>query len=69
MRITPLPDARVLWLAAAFMVLLATGLGWWWTRNSPMSKTRRRVWLASCMLLGMPAFLSLVLLEPRSPGA
>jgi len=69
MRVTPLPQAAGLWIAAVLMLLLATGLGWWWTRNTPMSKTRRRVWLASCIVLGMPAFLSLALLEPRSPGA
>jgi len=68
MRVTPLPQVGGLWIAALMMLLLATGLGWWWTRNTPMSKTRRRVWLASCIVLGMPAFLSLALLEPRSPG-
>lgn len=69
MRITPLPHPESLWIAAAVTVLLATGLAWWWMRDTSMGAIRRRVWLASCLLLGLPAFLSLVLLEPRGSEA
>ncbi len=34
-------------------------------RNTRMAASRRRLWLVSCALLGLPAFLSLVCLEPR----
>ena len=37
-----------------------------WLRGTRSSASRRRLWLASCALLGVPAFLSLVCLEPRS---
>jgi len=63
--LTPLPRVPVLYVAAALMLLLSTVAAWWWLRGTRMARTRRRVWLASCALLGLPALLSLFLLEPR----
>ncbi|MDX1455445.1 MAG: hypothetical protein R3217_08330 [Gammaproteobacteria bacterium] len=65
MLVTPLPKSRTLVVAALLSMLLALAAAWWWTRGTTMNASRRRVWLASCLLLGPPAFLSLVLLEPR----
>jgi hypothetical protein len=47
------------------MLLLSTATAWWWLRNTRVPTGRRRVWLASCALIGLPALISLFLLEPR----
>lgn len=65
MRLTPLPRVPALQIAAVFLLLLSTGVAWWWLRGAGIPRARRRVWLASCALLGLPALLSLFLLEPR----
>lgn len=62
----PLPPVKVFYPVAVVLTLLSLVLAWWWLRGSQASATRRRVWLASCALLGLPAFVSLVLLEPRT---
>lgn len=65
MKITLLPRIPVLQIAALLMLLLSTSVAWWWLRKARMSNTRRTVWLASCAALGLPALISLFLLEPR----
>ena len=65
MRLTLLPQVPALQIAAVLMLLLSTGIAWWWLRGAGIPRARRRVWLASCALLGLPALLSLFLLEPR----
>lgn len=65
MLLTPLPRAHVLYIVAGFMLLLSVAIAWWWLRRARLTRTRRNVWLASCALLGLPALLSLFLLEPR----
>lgn len=65
MELAPLPRKPVLYIAALILLLLSTGTAWWWLRGARISNTRRRVWLASCALLGLPALASLFLLEPR----
>lgn len=69
MKLTPLPRVPVLQTAAVFMLLLSAGIAWWWLRGANIPRARRRVWLASCALLGLPALLSLFLLEPREVKA
>ncbi|MGA7296170.1 MAG: hypothetical protein WBW92_01500 [Rhodanobacteraceae bacterium] len=64
-----LPHARVLYFAALGMLLLSIALAWWWLRGTRASRSRRVVWLASCALLGLPALLSLFVLEPRESRA
>lgn len=61
-----LPSAPVLYPVAATLMLLSLALAVWWLRGSQMSRGRRQVWLVSCALLGVPAFLSLICLEPRA---
>lgn len=67
MQVTPLPRVPSLYAAALLMLLLSTGTAWWWLRGTRVSRARRGVWFASCLLLGLPALLSLFLLEPREP--
>ncbi len=61
-----LPKVPVFYPVAAVLMLLSLALGAWWLRGAKVSPARRRVWLASCALLGLPAFLSLMCLEPRA---
>lgn len=65
LQLSPLPRVPVLYIAGAIMLILSTGIAWWWLRGTCVTTARRRVWLASCALLGLPALLSLLLLEPR----
>lgn len=66
-RLAPLPVARGLYPVAAGLMLISLALGYWWLRGAPISARRRRGWLAGCALLSLPAFLSLMCLEPRAP--
>jgi hypothetical protein len=65
---------RVEWLPrqpplriAALALLLASLLGALaWLRRAHVTPARRRLWLATCALVGAPALLSLICLEPRT---
>jgi hypothetical protein len=61
-----LPDVPEFYPAAAALMLASLALALWWLRGTGMSPARRRLWLASCAALGLPAFLSMILLEPRA---
>ncbi len=65
-QLAPLPVVPVFYPVAAGLMLLSFALGHWWLRGVPVNPARRRLWLASCLVLGLPAFLSLVCLEPRA---
>ncbi|WP_160154318.1 hypothetical protein [Microbulbifer sp. ALW1] len=64
MTVTIFPRAPALYTALV-LILLSTGAAWWWIRGTRMPVGRRRVWLVNCALIGLPALLSLFLLEPR----
>jgi len=66
-KLAPLPEVRVFYPVAAALMLLSLALGYWWLRGASISAARRRLWLASCAVLSLPAFLSLTCLEPRTP--
>ncbi|MCI4568069.1 hypothetical protein [Lysobacter sp. CFH 32150] len=66
-KLAPLPEVRVFYPVAAALMLLSLALGYWWLRGAPISAARRHLWLASCAALSLPAFLSLMCLEPRAP--
>lgn len=53
-------------LAAALMALLSAGAGWAWLRAARVGQRRKAGWMAACLLLGAPALLSLMLLQPRT---
>ena len=66
-RFAPLLQARpaIVWSAALAGALLA-GIGAaWWTRRVGLGRTGRIAWCAVCLLLGVPALLSLMILQPR----
>jgi hypothetical protein len=65
-QVAPLPVVSMFYPVAVVLMLLSCGLGYWWLRGSQINAARRRLWLASCMFLGLPAFFSLVCLEPRA---
>ena len=65
-QLAPLPVVPVFYPVAAALMTLSLALGWWWLRGARISAGRRWLWLASCAILGLPAFLSLVCLEPRA---
>jgi hypothetical protein len=64
-RFEPLPDVSLFYPLALALMLVSLAAGYVWLRRTQVRPSRRRVWLASCALLGVPAFLSLVCLEPR----
>ena len=68
-QLAPLPVASIFYPVAAALMLLSFALGWWWLRGVPTTAARRRLWLASCVLMGLPAFFSLVCLERRAAHA
>lgn len=65
LELTFLPDAKIFYLVALPLLLLSLVLALVWLRGTHLSRTRRNVWLISCALLGIPALLSLICLEPR----
>ncbi|MFN0159172.1 MAG: hypothetical protein ACKVRP_14015 [Bacteroidota bacterium] len=65
-QLAPLPVVPMFYPVAAALMLLSFVLGYWWLRGSQINTARRRLWLVSCALLGLPAFFSLVCLEPRT---
>ena len=66
-RFAPLLWARpaIVW-AAAFASALLAGIGAaWWTRRTHLGRPARVAWCVACLLLGLPALLSLMILQPR----
>jgi hypothetical protein len=66
-RFAPLlwPRPAIVWTAALAAALLA-GIGAaWWTRRTHLGRTARSAWCMACLLLGVPALLSLMILQPR----
>lgn len=67
-RFAPLLHARpaIAWAAALAAALLA-GLGaGWWARRAGLGRTATRGWCVACLLLGVPALLALMMLQPRA---
>jgi hypothetical protein len=53
--------------AAMILLALASGAGAvWWTRRAKMAPAARLAWCLACLLLGCPALLSLMVLQPRA---
>ncbi len=65
-RFEPLPRVPLFYPLALALMLVSLAAGYVWLRGTRVGTSRRRLWLVSCALLGTPAFLSLICLEPRS---
>ena len=66
-RFAPLlqPRPAIVWAAALVAALLAGAGAAWWTRRAGLGRTARIAWCVACLLLGVPALLSLMILQPR----
>jgi hypothetical protein len=67
-RFAPLlqPRPAVAWCAALAAALLACTGAAWWTRRTSLGRMPRAAWCLACLLLGVPALLSLMILQPRA---
>jgi hypothetical protein len=57
---------RPVMLAALVAALLSAAGAFAWLRHSRIDTRRRAGWIAACLLIGPPALLSLMLLQPRA---
>lgn len=64
-RLELLPRVPALIGAGAALLVLSTAAAGLWLRRARVTMARRRLWLAACALVGLPAFLSMICLEPR----
>lgn len=64
-RLHVLPAEPLFRLLAGMLIIASLAAAYAWLRGTHGSASRRRFWLASCALLGMPAFFSMLCLEPR----
>ena len=66
-RFAPLlqPRPTIVWAAALAAALLAGAGAAWWTRRAGLGRSARIAWCVACLLLGVPALLSLMMLQPR----
>ncbi|WP_198118148.1 hypothetical protein [Massilia rhizosphaerae] len=55
----------VVWTAALAALLLSGAGAAWWTRRAGLGPRMRTAWCLACLLLGVPALLSLMVLQPR----
>jgi hypothetical protein len=60
-----LPTVPVFYAVTVALMLLSLSLAVWWLRDTELLPSRRVFWLINCALVGLPALLSLMLLEPR----
>ena len=64
-----LPDVPLFYSLALALIVISIIAAYAWLRRSQVNVSRRRFWLASCALIGIPAFLSMICLEPRGTPA
>jgi hypothetical protein len=66
-RFAPLlwPRPAIVWTAALAAALLAGVGAAWWTRRTHLGRTAGIAWCVACLLLGVPALLSLMILQAR----
>ena len=64
-RFDPMPRVPLFYALALALMLVSLAAGYYWLRGTQVRPSRRRLWLVSCALLGIPAYLSLICLEPR----
>jgi hypothetical protein len=62
----PYPRPPVVISAAVLCALLSAFGAWVWLRRAALSPRAKVGWIAVCLLLGVPALLSLLALQPRA---
>lgn len=60
-----LPRPASVWTAAIALALLSALAAAWWTPRAALGPRARLAWCLACLLLGVPALLSLMVLQPR----
>ncbi|CAH0193159.1 hypothetical protein SRABI118_01548 [Massilia sp. Bi118] len=60
-----LPRPASVWTVAVALALLSALAAAWWTRRAALGPRARLAWCLACLLLGVPALLSLMVLQPR----
>ena len=68
-RLHLLPGVPLFYSLALALIVISIVAAYAWLRRSQVDPSRRRFWLASCALIGVPAFLSMLCLEPRGTPA
>jgi hypothetical protein len=63
------PRPPEVWIAAALLSLLSAAGAWLRLRRSNLAPLRKAAWIASCLLLGLPSLLCLMVLHARPPRA
>jgi hypothetical protein len=58
------PRPPIVWSAAIVALLLAGAGAAWWTGRSRMASGPRLAWCLACLVLGIPALLTLAILSP-----
>ena len=66
----PSPTTRpvIAWIAALASMFGSAAAAWWWLRRAPIAPRLKSTWIASCLLFGLPALLSLMVLQARTPS-
>jgi hypothetical protein len=61
-----LPRPASVWAAMIALALVSSIVGAWWTKRARLGTQARLAWCLACLLLGVPALLSLMVLQPRA---
>jgi hypothetical protein len=67
-RFAPLlrPRPMAAWMAMLVLALASCIVGAWWTHRARLGSRARLAWCLACLLLGVPALFSLMVLQPRA---
>jgi hypothetical protein len=60
------PRPLAAWVAMLVLALASCIVGAWWTHRARLGSRARLAWCLACLLLGVPALLSLMVLQPRA---
>jgi hypothetical protein len=61
-----LPRPAPVWTAMIALALVSCLLAAWWTHRAMLGPRARLAWCLACLLAGLPALLSLMVLQPRA---
>jgi len=61
-----LPRPASVWTATIVLALVSCLLASWWTHRARLAPRARLAWCLASLLLGLPALLSLMVLQPRA---